>query len=81
MLEVYALRWGIEVYFKETKQKLGFMKEQIRHYSAYLASIHLTGLRFCLLLFAKHYEGAARVSEIRNSIEESLCSLNFVSKL
>ena len=47
MLEVYALRWGIEVYFKE----------------------------------AKHNEGAARVSEVRNSIEESLRSLNFASKL
>ncbi len=60
ILEVYALRWGIEVYFKETKQKLGFLKEQSRHYSAYsrhysayIGSIHLTGLRFCLLLFAK----------------------------
>jgi len=28
MLEVYALRWGIEVYFKEAKQHLGFLSEQ-----------------------------------------------------
>jgi hypothetical protein len=26
VLEIYALRWGIEVYFKEAKQKLGFLK-------------------------------------------------------
>ena len=25
ILEIYALRWGIEVYFKEAKQKLGFL--------------------------------------------------------
>ena len=25
ILEVYALRWGIEVYFKEAKQHLGFL--------------------------------------------------------
>lgn len=81
ILEVYALRWGIEVYFKEAKQKLGFLKEQSRHYSAYLASIHLTGLRFCLLLSAKKEEGAARLSEVRNNFEESLTSLNFASKL
>jgi len=81
ILEVYALRWGIEVYFKEAKQKLGFLKEQSRHYSAYIASIHLTGLRFCLLLFAKQEEGSARVSKVRNDFEESLCSLNFASKL
>ena len=36
ILEIYALRWGIEVYFKEAKQKLGFLKEQSRHYSAYI---------------------------------------------
>jgi IS4 transposase len=27
IFEVYALRWVIEVYFKEAKQKLGFLKE------------------------------------------------------
>ena len=81
MLEVYALRWGIEVYFKEAKQKLGFLKEQGRHYSAYIASIHLTGLRFCLLLFTKQEEGAARLSEVRNDFEEGLMCLSFASKL
>ena len=81
ILEVYALSWGIEVYFKEAKQKLGFLKEQSRHYSAYIASIHLTGLRFCLLLFAKQEEGAARLSSVRSGFEESLTGLNFASKL
>jgi IS4 transposase len=28
VLEIYALRWGVEVYFKEAKQHLGFLKEQ-----------------------------------------------------
>jgi len=26
ILEIYALRWSIEVYFKEAKQHLGFLK-------------------------------------------------------
>jgi hypothetical protein len=81
ILEVYALRWGIEVYFKEAKQKLGFLKEQSRHCSAYIASIHLTGLRFCLLLFAKQEEGSARLSDVRNDFEESLSCLSLASKL
>lgn len=81
ILEVYALRWGIEVYFKEAKQKLGFLKEQSRHYAAYIASIHLTSLRFCLLLHAKKETQAASVSCARTDIEETLTSLNFASKL
>jgi SRSO17 transposase len=35
MLELYAMRWAIEVYFKEAKQHLGFLKEQSNHYAAY----------------------------------------------
>lgn len=32
MLLVYALRWSIEVYFKEAKQHLGFLQEQTRSF-------------------------------------------------
>jgi IS4 transposase len=43
VLEIYALRWAVEVYFKEAKQHLGFLKEQSIHYAAYIASIsHVT---------------------------------------
>jgi hypothetical protein len=28
VLEIYALRWAVEVYFEEAKQHLGFLKEQ-----------------------------------------------------
>jgi hypothetical protein len=41
VLEIYALRCAVEVYFKEAKQHLGFLKEQSIHYAAYIASIHL----------------------------------------
>jgi hypothetical protein len=34
-----------------------------------------------LLRFAKQEQGAARLSDVRNNFEESLCCLNFASKL
>ena len=40
VLEVYALRWGIEVYFKEAKQHLGFLVEQTKTFASHTASIH-----------------------------------------
>jgi len=43
ILELYAMRWAIEVYFKESKQHLGFLKEQARHNACYISSIHLSG--------------------------------------
>jgi IS4 transposase len=33
MLQIYSMRWAIEVYFKESKQHLGFLQEQARHYA------------------------------------------------
>ena len=51
------MRWAIEVYFKEAKQHLGLLKEQSNHYAAYLASIHLAAIRFCLLVIAKQTQG------------------------
>jgi hypothetical protein len=82
---VYALRLGVGLKFTSKKRKkLGFLKEQSCHYSVYVASIHLTqaaGLSFCLLLSAKHEEGSARLSEVRNDFEESLSCLNLASKL
>ena len=53
ILELYAMRWAIEVYFKESKQHLGFLNDQRTHYAAYVASIHLAAIRFCLLVIGK----------------------------
>ncbi|MCF6299327.1 MAG: transposase [Thiomicrorhabdus sp.] len=48
ILEIYALRWGIEVYFKEAKQHLGFLKEQTWTFASHTASIHLTAIRYLM---------------------------------
>jgi IS4 transposase len=50
MLETYALRWGIEVYFKEAKQHLGFLKEQTATFTSHTASIHLCAIRYLMLV-------------------------------
>jgi hypothetical protein len=39
ILEIYALRWGIEVYFKESKRHLGRLKEQPSSFTSPIASI------------------------------------------
>ena len=81
ILEIYALRWGIEVYFKEAKQHLGWLKEQSIHYSAYLASIHLTALRFCILLFAQYEQGMTSFGACRTRMKETMNTMDFASRL
>ena len=81
ILETYSLRWAIEVYFKEAKQHLGLLKEQSNHYAAYVASIHLTAIRFCLLVMAKQIQGAASLSTVRQSLCSNSADISFASKL
>ena len=81
VLEIYALRWAVEVYFKEAKQHLGFLKEQSIHYAAYIASIHLVAIRFCMLISAKHNSGASGFSEVRSSLSHNLRDINYAARL
>ncbi|HSN23671.1 MAG TPA: transposase, partial [Methylomicrobium sp.] len=81
MLELYSLRWAIEVYFKEAKQHLGFLKEQSNHYAAYIASIHLTAIRFCLLVMAKQTQGAANIAQVRQGLCSNSTTISFAGKL
>jgi SRSO17 transposase len=59
VLETYAGRWGIEVFFREAKQLLGFADSQARKQAAVLRVAPLVGLLYTTLVlwFA---EGAIR---------------------
>jgi len=81
ILGLYSLRWAIEVYFKEAKQHLGFLKEQSNHYAAYIASIHLTAIRFCLLMIAKQTQGTASFALMRQKLCSNSADISFASKL
>jgi len=81
ILEIYALRWAVEVYFKEAKQHLGFLKEQSTHYAAYIASIHLVAIRFCMLISAKQSSEASGFSEVRSSLSHNLRDINYATRL
>jgi SRSO17 transposase len=80
MLEIYALRWGIEVYFKECKQHLGLLKEQTISFASHLASISLTAIRYLLLLHASLEQGN-KICETREQMSSGLTHLDFGQKL
>ncbi len=81
ILALYAMRWAIEVYFKEAKQHLGLLKEQSNHYAAYIASIHLAAIRFCLLVIAKQTQGCENITQIRQSLCSNSADINFAGRL
>jgi len=81
MLETYALRWGIEVFFKEAKQHLGFLKVQTVTFASLTASIHLCVIRDLMLMQDKFSDGESRVGEFRSTIQQQLDTLSFAGRL
>jgi hypothetical protein len=81
ILEVYALRWSIEVYFKEIKQNLGFLKEQSQRYELAYASVHLAAMRYLLLFEAMLRTGQLSYGEIRDRETGRLQTLTYATLL
>ncbi len=81
ILEVYALRWSIEVYFKEIKQNLGFLKEQSGRYQLAYASVHLAALRYLLLFEAMLRSDRLSYGEIRDRETGRLQTLTYAALL
>ena len=81
LLELYALRWAIEVYFKEAKQHLGFLQEQSGHYAAYIASINLAAIRFCLLVLAQARQPNFSLAGVRQRLSDNATHLDFAAHL
>lgn len=78
ILRTYALRWGIEVYFREVKQHLGLLREQTGCYVVHYASVHLTAMRFALLFHALQKSGNGLTwGQMREKLSGELMRLSF----
>ena len=81
ILKTYALRWSIEVYIKEIKQNMGFLKEQTGDYAVHYASIHLAAIRYTLFYNLFLANDSLSFGEIRNRITGQLEQLSFATVL
>ncbi len=81
ILQTYALRWSIEVYFKEIKQNLGFLKEQSGNYATHYASIHLATIRYLMLFQVMLSQGYHRYRDARDANETRLEIFSYMSVL
>jgi len=60
---------------------MGFLKEQSNHYAAYIASIHLIAIRFCLLVIAKQTQEESSIALMRQKLCSNSADISFASKL
>jgi hypothetical protein len=80
IFEIYALRWSIEVYFKEIKQHFGFLREQTGNYAVHYASIHLCAIRYMLVAHRMLISGES-FGTVRSKITKQLELLTFARLL
>jgi hypothetical protein len=81
LLEIYALRWSIEVYFKELKQSFGLLSEQSGKYQVAYASIHLAAVRYMIIFEAMLRNGSLSYGQVRDLQTGKLQILCFASLL
>jgi hypothetical protein len=75
MIEIYQIRWTVEVFFKEAKQLLGLGKCQSNDFDAQIADATITMIQHILLTLKyrfEHYETkGALFNQVREGIIES----------
>jgi hypothetical protein len=75
MIEIYQIRWTVEVFFKEAKQLLGLGRCQSNDFDAQIADTTITMIQYILLTLKfrfEHYETkGALFSHIHEGIIES----------
>ena len=81
LLEIYALRWSIEVYFKELKQSFGLLSEQSGKYQVAYASVHLAAVRYMIIFEAMLRNGNLSFGQVRDLQSGKLQILSFASLL
>lgn len=81
LLEIYALRWSIEVYFKELKQSFGLLSEQSGKYQVAYASVHLAAVRYMIIFEATLRNGSLSFGQVRDLLTGKLQILSFASLL
>ncbi len=81
LFEIYALRWSIEVYFKEIKQNFGFLAEQSGKYQVAYASVHCSAARYVLIFAAMLNAGNLSYGEVRDLQSGKLLCLSYAALL
>ncbi len=81
VLLAYSKRWAVEVYFKELKPNLGFLKEQSGQFSVCYASLHLSAIRYMLLSNLMLEKGTFKFGQLLNKASGQLELLSFAGML
>ena len=72
MIEIYQIRWTVEVFFKEAKQLLGLGKCQSNDFDAQIADTTITMIQHILLSLKYRFEHYETKGALFNQVKEGI---------
>ena len=81
MMEVYSVRWTIEVFFREAKQRLRMGKCQSRDFDAQIASLTFVCILYILLSYHRRIEDYETLGGVFTAISQDVCQKNMAERL
>lgn len=81
IMELYQIRWSIEVFFKESKQYLNLGKCQSNCFDAQIADITLSMMQFTMLTYFKRIHYQQSIGGLFKEISDELVMQNLIKRL
>ena len=81
MMEIYSLRWSVEVMFRELKQHLKLGKCQSRDFDAQIASVTISMILYIFLSYFRRMNAYETIGGLFEHIKDELCEKNIAQRL
>ena len=78
---IYAMRWSLEVLFKETKGLLGLGKCQSQNFAAQIATTSITALQYNILSLAKRFSSYETIGGVFRDVQRKTIELSVTDRI
>lgn len=80
-MKTYAIRWSIEVFFKDMKQHLQLGKCQSQHFNAQIADTTIRCIQYIVLAFARRHDAYESIGGMFEHLKEKLLQEHLIQRL
>jgi hypothetical protein len=81
LMEIYQIRWSIEVFFKECKQYLNLGQCKSSNFDAQIADTTITMVQYIMLTYCKRINCQMSLGGLFKELHDELIELSLVNKL
>jgi hypothetical protein len=79
--KIYATRWSIEIFFKESKQYLGLGKNQAQNFDAQIAGTTIAMIQYNILSVAKRFIAYETIGQLFKDVTKDTLCLTVADKI